>query len=117
MEENYKNYEVYGDSGKNSTKEDENEVIVENILNETEKNEINKTNEITPIGVNDVVDDVTSNSGNLKWEEWMHPEFPWHNRKLWINNTKAVNYWLSSKGGTFRELSKLRNEIENIKTY
>ena len=117
MEENYKNYEVYGDSGKNSTQEDENGVIVENILNENEQNEINEKNEIEPVGINDVVDDATSNNGNLKWEEWMHPEFPWHNRKLWINNPKAVNYWLSSKGGTVRELSKMRIENDNIKTY
>jgi hypothetical protein len=101
-------YEVYGDtkevivenisentedSGKNSTKEEEASIIVEN--NSTEERE----------------------SLNLKWEDWMHPEFPWHNRKLWINNPKAVNYWMSNKGGTPRELSKLRQEEENIKTY
>jgi cell division protein FtsL len=118
-----KNYQIYGDSGKNSTKEEENEVIVENILNETEKNEINKTNEITPIGVNDVVDDVTPTSEiieepvRLIWEDYMHPEFQWQKRNLWINNSKAVNYWLKSKGGTVRELAKFRNEEENIKTY
>jgi hypothetical protein len=117
MEENYKNYQIYGDSGKNSTKEVENEVIVENIVNETEKNEINETKEIEPIESNDVVVDDTFDIGNLKWEEYMHPEFPWHNRKLWINNAKAVNYWLSTKGGNVRELSKLRSEDENIKTY
>jgi hypothetical protein len=105
-----KTYEVYGDV-------DENEVIVENIVNETEKNEINEEKENEPVGVDDVVDDVTSNLGNLKWEEWMHPEFPWQNRKLWINNAKAVNYWLSTKGGNVRELSRLRSENENIKTY
>jgi hypothetical protein len=112
-------YEVYGDieerkiydSGKNSPK------LEENIVNETEKNEINEKNETEPIGSNDVVDDATSDIGNLKWEEWMHPEFPWNNRKLWINNPKAVNYWLSSKGGTVRELSRLRSEDDNIKTY
>jgi hypothetical protein len=117
MEENYKNYQIYGDSGKYSTKEDKNEVIVENILNETNENEINKTNEITPIGVNDVVDDVTSNSENLKWEEWMHPDYPWVKRNLWINNPKIVDYWLKSKGGTIRELVKIKNEEENTKTY
>ena len=112
-----KNYQIYGDVEKYSTQEDENGVIVENILNENEQNEINEKNEIEPVGINDVVDDATSNNGNLKWEEWMHPEFPWHNRKLWINNPKAVNYWLSSKGGTVRELSKMRIENDNIKTY
>jgi hypothetical protein len=125
-------YEIYGDnkedivenipqnvedSGKNSTNIEENEIIVENIFNETEKNEINETKEIEPIESNDVVVDDTPDTGNLKWEEWMHPEFPWHNRKLWINNAKAVNYWLSSKGGTVRELSRLRSEGDNIKTY
>ena len=117
MEENYKNYEVYGDSGKNSTKEDKNEVIVENILNETEKNEINETKEVEPIEFNDVVVDDTPDTGNLKWEEWMHPDYPWAKRNLWINNTKAVDYWLKSKGGTVRELVKIKNEEENTKTY
>jgi glucose dehydrogenase len=112
-----KKYQIYGDSGKNSSIEKNDEVIVENIVNETEKNEINEKKEDEPVGVDDVVDDVTSNIGNLKWEEWMHPEFPWQNRKLWINNAKAVNYWLASKGGTVRELSRLRSENENIKTY
>jgi cell division protein FtsL len=117
MEENYKNYEVYGDSGKYSTKKDENEVIMENILNETEKNEINETKEVEPIEFNDVVVDDTPDTGNLKWEEWMHPDYPWAKRNLWINNTKAVDYWLKSKGGTVRELVKIKNEEENTKTY
>jgi len=56
-------------------------------------------------------------SPNLVWEEWMHPDFPWNNRKLWINNPKAVNYWLSTKGGNVRELFRFRSEEENIKTY
>jgi len=123
MEENYKNYQIYGDSGKNSTKEDENEVIIENILNENEKNEINTKNEETNVESTDVVVDATSVSAiieepaHLVWEEYMHPEFQWQKRNLWINNPKAVNYWLKSKGGTVRELAKFRTEEENIKTY
>jgi hypothetical protein len=74
----------------------------------------------------DVVDETASNiekiqeeeeeTSNLKWEEYMHPEFPWNNRKLWINNPKAVNYWLNTKKGSVRDLAKFRNEEENIKT-
>ena len=98
-------YEVYGDelvenisqnteySGKNSPKEEQSPIIVENIPQEEE---------IQP---------------NLKWEEHMHPDFPWNNRKLWINNPKAVNYWLSTKGGSVRDLSRFRSEEENVKTY
>jgi len=115
-------YEVYGDTKEDivediSPKEEEIPVIVENIVNETEKNEINEKKENESIGSNDVVGSDTSDVGNLKWEEWMHPDFPWNNRKLWINNAKAVNYWLSTKGGNVRELSRLRSENENIKTY
>ena len=124
MEENYKNYQIYGDNGKNSTKEDKNEVIVENILNENEKNEINTENEEKPIGSSDDLVDVTSNNefieeeiSNLQWEEFMHPEFPWQKRKLWINNPKAVRYWITSKKGTEKELSKLISEENNTKTY
>ena len=111
-------YEVYGDKkedvvennsqnieddGKNSDTLEDSEIIMENNLNFDEVLDGGEINE-EPIG-------------NLKWETYMHPEFPWHNRKLWINNPKAVNYWISNKGGTPKELSKLRKEEENIKTY
>lgn len=101
-------YEVYGDkyedlvenisqnndfSGKNLTKEEESSIIVENTPQPSESNL------------------------NLQWEEYMHPDFPWINRKLWINNPKAVNFWLATKGGTVRELSRMRTEEDNIKTY
>ena len=118
-----KNYEIYGDSGKYSTKEGENVVVVENILNETEKNEINEKKEDTNVESTDVVVDVAPLSEiieeptQLVWEEYMHPEFQWQKRNLWINNPKAVNYWLKSKGGSVRELAKFRNDEENTKTY
>lgn len=111
-------YEVYGDK-----KED----IVENISQNTEDSRKNSDIlEDTEIimennsNFDEVLDGGEINEepiGNLKWETYMHPEFPWHNRKLWINNPKAVNYWISNKGGTPKELSKLRKEEENIKTY
>lgn len=101
-------YEIYGDekeplvennlqnddfSGKDLTEEKDSEVLVEN----------NPQEELP--------------QPPLQWEEFMHPEFQWNNRKLWINNSKAVNYWLNSKGGTARELNKIKNEEQNIKTY
>jgi hypothetical protein len=101
-------YEVYGDD----------------IVNETEKNEINEKKEDEFIVVNDGVDVSDSNNENetdsplnLKWEDYMHPDFPWNNKKLWINNSKAVQYWINTKNGSVRELNKLRSEDENIKTY
>ena len=108
MEENYKDYEVYGDD----------------IINENKKDETDAKNEETPVEFIDDMGNDTSNNEiieeklpHLLWEEYMHPDFPWNKRNLWINNTKAVNYWLKLKGGTVRELAKIRNEEENTKTY
>ena len=86
-------YQVYGDSGKNLLIQEENEVIVENIPQEEEE---------TP---------------KLQWEEFMHPDFPWAKKALWINNPKAVQYWMNSKNGSARELAKMKKEEENTKIY
>ena len=119
-----KNYEIYGDSGKNSTIKQENKFIVENIVNEIKKNEINEKKEDTDVKSTNVVDDATPISENveeripdLKWEEYMHPDFPWAKKSLWINNPKAVQYWINTKNGTPKELNRLRQEEEDTKTY
>ena len=88
-----KNYEIYGDNGKISPLKEEIPVIVENIPQEEE-----------PLP-------------NLQWEEYMHPEFPWNKKNLWINNPKAVQYWINTKRGSVKELSQIRTELENTKTY
>jgi hypothetical protein len=58
---------------------------------------------------------------DLNWEAYMHPDFPWSDRQKWINNQKAVQYWMNNKNGTVRELNRIRLEeeakTENIKTY
>jgi cell division protein FtsL len=101
-------YEVYGD-----TKED----IVENISQNTEDSGKNSTLEAK----NEVNDGNTQQKEeeipNLQWEEYMHPDYPWSKRSLWINNPKAVQYWMKTKGGTQRELMKLINEEQNTKNY
>jgi hypothetical protein len=89
VENNPQNIE---DSGKISTLEEEIPVIVEN----------NPQEEKLP---------------NLQWEEYMHPEFPWNKKNLWINNPKAVQYWINTQKGSVKELSKFRTELENTKTY
>jgi hypothetical protein len=101
-------YEVYGDTKEN---------IVENNSQNTEVSGKNLPNEEEiPVIVENNSQEEQIQS-NLKWEEYMHPDFPWNNRKLWINNPKAVNYWLSTKGGNVKDLSRFRSEEENVKTY
>jgi hypothetical protein len=104
-------YEVYGD-----TKED----IVENIPQNTEDSGKKPTlEEEIPLNVENSqqTEESVQTTQPLNWEEFMHPEFPWNNKKMWINNPKAVQYWLNTKGGTPRDLARIKREEENVKTY
>ncbi len=111
-------YEIYGD-----TKKD----IVENISQNTQdsgknstlkvKNEVNDGNILQKDEIVDGGEIVDETLPNLQWEEFMHPDFPWTKRNLWINNPKAVQYWLNNKNGTIRELNRIKSEQENTKTY
>ena len=94
-------YEVYGD-----TKED----IVENISQNIEDSGKNSP-------IEEEIPIIEENIPNLQWEEFMHPDFPWAKKQLWINNPKAVQYWISTKRGTEKDYSKMLNEEENTKTY
>jgi len=105
-------YEVYGDK-----KED----MVENISENTENSGKNSPKEEKINNLVENTESVSTELPELKWEEFMHPEFPWNNRSLWINNPKAVNYWITNKGGSRREADRYakeeRDRIENTKTY
>jgi hypothetical protein len=119
MEENYKNYEVYGDTNKEIMDGGE-------IINENEENENYKKNENSivriPIdldgdGAIDGYD--TDNDGLInEWNDvgprngmspyYAKPDFDWNDKSKWINNQNAVNFWLKYKK---------KQEEDLIKTY
>jgi len=79
MEENYKNYEVYGD------KKDK---LVENFYEIYGKNGENLPQEQKPI-------DIASTEYTSKYYE--HPDFNWSDKNAWIKDQDAIKYWMQYK--------------------
>lgn len=41
---------------------------------------------------------------------YMHPWFDWGKKERWINNRKAIDYWLNYRGGSHKALSEIKSE-------
>lgn len=92
MEENYKNYEVYGD------KKQKEELVHEETIDTFEN-----TNETISI--------------TSKAPYYTQPDFNWDNKTLWINDRHAIKYWMRMYNGNQKQLDKLKEEDFKSKTY
>ena len=51
---------------------------------------------------------------------YQHPWFDWTKRERWINDRKAINYWINNRGGSQHQLEKIKEQYPtdfNTKTY
>jgi hypothetical protein len=98
MEENYKNYEVYGDNQKN-------EVIMENIPQNSDYiGKYPTLEEQIEVKVENIPQNESTQPTSIPYYE--EPNFDWENKNLWINNPSAVKYWMNS-GNSINNFKKL----------
>lgn len=120
-------YEVYGDTESpsidttpvedlptelesNSIEDIELPLLVDTVIDSGEfETDTTPVHDTTPI---EELKGITDNAESdiIKSEEWLDPQYDWGNKKAWINNPKAVNFWVQNRGGSRRELGKIFKE-------
>ena len=99
---------------------DEQEKILSDIIEES--NDVRDIIEYDEADLNQ--DGIVSEEEKREWYEnrggwrdgyngqpyYMHPWFDWGKRERWINNRKAIDYWLNYRGGSRKALKEIKSE-------
>jgi hypothetical protein len=99
---------------------DEQEKILSDIIEES--NDVRDEIEYDEADLNQ--DGIVSEEEKREWYEnrggwrdgyngqpyYMHPWFDWGKRERWINNRKAIDYWLNYRGGSRKALKEIKSD-------
>ena len=99
---------------------DEQEKILSDIIEES--NDVRDIIEYDEADLNQ--DGIVSEEEKREWYEnrggwrdgykgqpyYMHPWFDWGKRERWINNRKAIDYWLNYRGGSRKALKEIKSD-------
>jgi len=99
---------------------DEQEKILSDIIEES--NDVRDEIEYDEADLNQ--DGIVSEEEQREWYEnrggwrdgykgqpyYMHPWFDWGKRERWINNRKAIDYWLNYRGGSRKALKEIKSD-------
>jgi len=123
--ESDKSYEIYGDQPENTSKPEETPILLsekdadvfsEDIFNPP-KNEVlkhaasqyNDEPEVEFIpNAEFSTEDMINKVRTEQMELYKKDDFPWHNSELWINDPRAVQFWMQHKGGSQRAYNRLK---------
>ena len=103
-----KNYQIYEDSGKDLSIEEENEVIVENSPQQFDKADLNKDGVVTEEELREWYEKEAWKDPYEGKSYFHHPWFDWTKKERWINDREAINYWLNHQGGNQNALNELQ---------
>jgi cell division protein FtsL len=92
-----KNYQVYGDSGKNLTEEEKIPILVENIRIPIDSDGDGNIDGWDTDGDGMINEWIEIGPRNGVAPYYARPEFDWNNKNAWINDQNAVNFWLKYK--------------------
>jgi len=101
IQQSEKNYKIYGDEPVIQQTPEESSIIEDNIVDIEPDVEFVPNDEYS-------TEDAFKKLRDDQMELYKRDDFPWGNTEFWINDPRAVQFWLQHKGGTIRGYNRLK---------